>query len=96
MYRFALARVDAQAESIASLKGASAEHKHIRDAYAVHRFDVGYHHYMWAKFQVVDVGSQGVLEAELAEDLGRVAEAGGGGEDRGGEGAREAVDGRLK
>ena len=54
MYRFALARVDAQAESIASLKGASAEHKHIRDAYAVHRFDVGYHHYMWAKFQVVN------------------------------------------
>lgn len=54
MYRFALTRVDAQAESIASLKGASAEHKHIRDAYAVHRFDVGYHHYMWAKFQTVN------------------------------------------
>jgi hypothetical protein len=28
-----------------------AEHKHIRETYAVHRFDVGYHHYIWAKFQ---------------------------------------------
>lgn len=55
MYRFALARVDAQAESIASLKGASAEHKHIRDAYAVHRFDVGYHHYMCTSSALVQL-----------------------------------------
>ena len=40
MYRYALSRVDAQAESIACLKGAATEHKHIRETYAVHRFDV--------------------------------------------------------
>ena len=44
----------AQAEAIATLKGASSEHKHVRECYAVHRFDVGYHHYIWAKFQVAN------------------------------------------
>ena len=55
MYRYALSRVDAEAESIACLKGAATEHKHIRETYAVHRFDVGYHHYIWAKFQMVNL-----------------------------------------
>jgi hypothetical protein len=51
----------AQAEAIATLKGASSEHKHVRECYAVHRFDVGYHHYIWAKFQVTDQGHGNAL-----------------------------------
>ena len=39
-YRFALTRLGLQAESIASLKGAAYEHKHIREEYAVHRHDI--------------------------------------------------------
>lgn len=54
MYRFAVTKVDLQSESIASLKGAAAEHKHLRDLYALHRYDLWRHHVSFWRFGCVN------------------------------------------
>ena len=51
---FALTRLGLQAESIASLKGAAYEHKHIREEYAVHRHDIITIHKAYFKFGIVN------------------------------------------
>jgi ABC-type uncharacterized transport system fused permease/ATPase subunit len=53
-YRFALTRLGLQAESVASLKGAAYEHKHIRDTYAVHRHDIITVNKAFFKFGIVN------------------------------------------
>ena len=54
LYRFAISKVDLQSESIASLKGAAAEHTHLRDCYALHRYDLWRHHVSFWRFGIVE------------------------------------------
>ena len=69
MYRFAFSKMDLQAESIASLKGAAAEHKHLRELYALHRYDLWRHHVSYWRFGIVNVffvGHWGVTDVVMS------------------------------